>query len=347
MQCKNITRLSGLAHDPEVFLRPQSEVTPFTTEEISTAATAYVKQSKEDKQMQRIQTYFDTLIAPQLAKAKVEFRSGSHNDYVMRVGYKLAERRFSKKVALRWAMQKFGKDYPDTEQVITSCFANASPHGNSGGGDGSGNRGDSKYASVDVIKSFLDGHIQLRYNEITARVEYSLNTNEDFANTNCTNFTNRTRFVEDPLTKGSNDTNEDSANTNGESARFVEFGRFVFEKENTPCSWQPISDRIVNSLWAEMSQVTRVVKQDIYTIIESDYVPLFNPFKAYFANLPIKRQPSKNPDEGFDAPSTLMSERRAGAFYIPSTMRGEGLGESGGALLQGKEGQGGFRNFHI
>ena len=57
MQCKNITRLSGLAHDPEVFLRPQSEVIPFTAEEISTAATAYVKQSKEDKQMQRIQTH--------------------------------------------------------------------------------------------------------------------------------------------------------------------------------------------------------------------------------------------------------------------------------------------------
>ena len=46
MQCKNITRLSGLAHDPEVFLRPQSEVIPFTAEEISTAATAYVKQGE-------------------------------------------------------------------------------------------------------------------------------------------------------------------------------------------------------------------------------------------------------------------------------------------------------------
>ena len=313
MQCKNITRLSGLAHDPDVFLRPPDDAVPFTADEISTAATAYVRQSKEVKQMQRIQAYYDTLIAPQLAKDNIVFRSGSHNNYVMRVGYKLAERRFPKKAAIRWANSVFGKDYPDTEQVITSCFANASPHGNSGGGGGSGNRGDSKYASVDVIKSFLDGHIRLRYNEITARVEYSLNTNDN------------------------------PANPNEESARFVEFGRFVFEKENIPCSWQPISDRIVNSLWAEMSQVTRVVKQDIYTIIESDYVPLFNPFKAYFANLPTKRQPSKNPDEGFDAPSTLMSERRAGAVYIPSTMRGEGLGESGGALLQGKEGRGGFR----
>ena len=230
MQCKNITRLSGLAHDPEVFLRPQSEVIPFTAEEISTAATAYVKQSKEDKQMQRIQTYFDTLIAPQLAKAKVEFRSGSHNDYVMRVGYKLAERRFSKKVALRWAMQKFGKDYPDTEQVINSCFANAAPHGKQGGGGGS--RGDSKTATVEEIKSFLDGHISFRFNEITSRVEYEIPAD------------------------------------NTDAHRFI-----------------PVNDRIVNSLWSQMSTITRVNIQDMYRVIESDYVPVFNPFKAYLNNL--------------------------------------------------------------
>ena len=230
MQCKNITRLSGLAHDPEVFLRPQSEVIPFTAEEISTAATAYVKQSKEDKQMQRIQTYFDTLIAPQLAKAKIEFRSGSHNDYVMRVGYKLAERRFSKKVALRWAMQKFGKDYSDTEQVINSCFANASPHGKQGGGGD--NRGDSKTATVEEIKSFLDGHISLRFNEITSRVEYEISAD------------------------------------NTDAHRFM-----------------PVNDRIVNSLWSQMSTITRVNIQDMYRVIESDYVPVFNPFKAYLNNL--------------------------------------------------------------
>lgn len=230
MQCKNITRLSGLAHDPDVFLRPEAEVVPFTAEEISTAAAAYAKQSKEDKQMQRIQTYFDTLIAPQLAKAKIEFRSGSHNEYVMRVGYKLAERRFSKKVALRWAMLKFGKDYPDTEQVINSCFANASPHGKQGGG---GNRGDSKTATVEEIKSFLDGHVSLRFNEITSRVEYELPTD------------------------------------NTDAHRFI-----------------PVNDRIVNSLWSQMSTITRVNIQDMYRVIESDYVPVFNPFKEYLKSLP-------------------------------------------------------------
>ena len=237
MQCKNITRLSGLAHDPEVFLRPQSEVTPFTAEEISTAATAYVKQSKEDKQMQRIQTYFDTLIAPQLAKAKIEFRSGSHNDYVMRVGYKLAERRFSKKVALKWAMQKFGQDYPDTEQVINSCFANAAPHGKQGGGGDS--RGDNKTATVEEIKSFLDGHISLRFNEITSRVEYEIPAD------------------------------------NTDAHRFM-----------------PVNDRIVNSLWSQMSTITRVNIQDMLRVIESDYVPVFNPFKEYLNSLPQITQTS-------------------------------------------------------
>ncbi len=232
MQCKNLTRLSGLAHDPEVFLRAENEVVPFTAEEITTAAAAYAKQSKEDKQMQRIQTYFDTLIAPQLAKDNIVFQSGSHNEYVMRVGYRLAERRFPKKVALRWAIRQFGKDYPDTEQVITSCFANASPHGNSGG-DG---RRDSKTASVEEIKSFLDGHVSLRFNEITSRVEFKAPTDS----TDCTDRNN----------------------------------------------WQPVNDRKVNSLWAEMSQITRVNKQDMYSIIESDYVPIFNPFTEYLGHLP-------------------------------------------------------------
>ena len=288
MQCKNITRLSGLAHDPDVFLRPEAEVIPFTAEEISTASAAYAKQSKEDKQMQRIQTYFDTLIAPQLAKDNIVFRSGSHNDYVMRVGYKLAERRFSKKVALRWAMQKFGQDYPDTEQVITSCFANASPHGRQGGGGG-----DRKVASVDEIKSFLDGHVSLRFNEITSRVEYLQNTNN-------ANFTN------------SVENNTQSKTSAEEDEKFEEFDKFVFKTKNNPGVWTPINDRKVNSLWSKMSEVTRVNKQDLYSIIESDYVPLFNPFTEYLSGLDIGLN-TNCPNATNSAAHTIQNETSAEA----------------------------------
>ena len=233
IQCKNITRLSGLAHDPDVFLRPESEAVAFTTEEIAAAVTAYAKQSKEDKQTGRIQTYFDTLVAPQLAKEGIMFKSGSHNEYVMRVGYLLAKRRFSKKEALKWAMQRFGADYPDTRQVITSCYNSAGTRKS----DSSEKRRDnSNFATVEEIQAFLESHIKLRYNEITSRVECCVPTDEK---------------------KGTG-------------------------KEE----WQPINDRKVNSLWVAMSKQKRVNKQDMYSIIESEYVPSYNPFVAYLESLP-------------------------------------------------------------
>ena len=45
--------------------------------------------------------------------------------------------------------------------------------------------------------------------------------------------------------------------------------------------WEPITDRVVNSLWSEMSKTQRVNVQDVYRVIESDFVPEFHPFQEY------------------------------------------------------------------
>ena len=252
MQCKNITRLSGIAHDPDVFFRDPDKTEAFTLDEVAAAASQHAKESKEEKQMQRIQTYYDSLVAPMLARKGYKFQPSCHNDYVMRVGYMLAERRFSKKVVVRWALRMFGADYSGTEQVINSCFASSSSRGRDGGRAGKDN---ANTASVDEIKAFLDGRVRLRYNVITSRVECLLtgeNTNNSLSglNTNLTNDTN---------------------NSCGSS-----------------CSpqWESISDRIVNTLWSQMSSVMRVNIQDVYRVIESDYVPAFNPFVEYLESLP-------------------------------------------------------------
>ena len=255
MQCKNITRLSGIAHDPDVFFRDPDKAEAFTLDEVAAAASQHAKESKEEKQMQRIQTYYDSLVAPMLARKGYKFQPSSHNDYVMRVGYMLAERRFSKKVVVRWALRMFGADYSGTEQVINSCFASSSSRGRDGGRAGKDN---ANTASVDEIKAFLDGRVRLRYNVITSRVECLLtgeNMNNSLSglNTNLTNDTNNSLGV----------------NTNP-----------------TCPQWQPISDRIVNTLWSQMSSVLRVNIQDVYRVIESDYVPAFNPFVEYLESLP-------------------------------------------------------------
>ena len=278
MQCKNITRLSGIAHDPDVFFRDPDKAEAFTLDEVAAAASQHAKESKEEKQMQRIQTYYDSLVAPMLARKGYKFQPSCHNDYVMRVGYMLAERRFSKKVVVRWALRMFGADYSGTEQVINSCFASSSSRGRDGGRAG---KGDANTASVDEIKAFLDGRVRLRYNVITSRVECLLtgeNTNNSLSglNTNLTNDTNNSLEENTNNSLGGLNTNltNDTNNSLGENTNLI-------------CpQWQPISDRIVNTLWSQMSSVMRVNIQDIYRVIESDYVPAFNPFVEYLESLP-------------------------------------------------------------
>ena len=50
--------------------------------------------------------------------------------------------------------------------------------------------------------------------------------------------------------------------------------------------WQPISDRVVNSLWSELSATKAVRVQDMYRVIESDFVPEYHPFRYYLEHLP-------------------------------------------------------------
>ena len=278
MQCKNITRLSGIAHDPDVFFRDPDKAEAFTLDEVAAAASQHAKESKEEKQMQRIQTYYDSLVAPMLARKGYKFQPSCHNDYVMRVGYMLAERRFSKKVVVRWALRTFGADYSGTEQVINSCFAGSSSRGRDGGRAGKDN---ANTASVDEIKAFLDGRVRLRYNVITSRVECLLtgvNTNNSFSglNTNLTNDTNKSLGV-----NTSNSLSGLNTNLTNDTNNSLEVNT------NLTCpQWQPISDRIVNTLWSQMSSVLRVNIQDVYRVIESDYVPAFNPFVEYLESLP-------------------------------------------------------------
>ncbi len=227
-QCKNITRLSGLAYDPEVYFNP--DAVPFTAKEIARHSDSSAKESKEQRQLKRIEEYYQHIIAPKLASDGIRFEPGSHNEYVMRTGYMMAQKRYNRKAAIEWATEKFGQ-YKDTPQVFKSCFeayAHKLASDKKACRDDGGGGKPPKYASVEEIKTFLDGHVSLRFNEITMRAEYQ-------------------------------------------------------EKEEHP--WLPISDRMVNSLWSQMSSVARVNIQDMYRVIDSDYVRPYHPFAEYLKNL--------------------------------------------------------------
>ena len=63
--------------------------------------------------------------------------------------------------------------------------------------------------------------------------------------------------------------------------RRVEYRKFANTTE-----WKPIDDYVVNSLWSKIAAEKMVRVQDIFRVIESDFVALFNPFTHYLLHLP-------------------------------------------------------------
>ncbi|MFS6555123.1 virulence protein E, partial [Parabacteroides distasonis] len=62
-----------------------------------------------------------------------------------------------------------------------------------------------------------------------------------------------------------------------------------FDTENSDDggeSWKPFTDRILNTLWADMSHSFRVRKDDINNVVNSSHTPHFNPIIHYLESLP-------------------------------------------------------------
>ncbi len=123
LQCKNVGRLSGLAHDPEVYLN--LDAVPFSAEEIEEVARETLKQQRATKRQSRerarLERTYEHKVRPEVEADGAVYAPGHHNDYVMRVGYKLCHMRFSEETAVAWALEKF-PDYAETEAVIRACY---------------------------------------------------------------------------------------------------------------------------------------------------------------------------------------------------------------------------------
>ncbi len=243
LQCKNVTRLSVIAHDPLAYLNAEAE--SFSRQWVHQQIESRREQERRQRQLLRQQqsrkakldSLFAETLAPEIEGEGAVYESGRHNDYIMRLGYKLNQFGIALDDATEWAVEKF-TDYGDTAQVFRSCYQNTADHGTrkpssrrKKSTDGDVND-PLPYATVADIMAFLDDTIRLRHNKVTARVEWA------------------------PL---GNDPN---------------------------VKWEMVCDRTVNSLWTKLSEQLRVRADDIYRIISSDFVPLYDPFLDYLESLP-------------------------------------------------------------
>ena len=108
-----------------------------------------------------------------------------------------------------------------------------------------------KYASVDDIKAFLDGRVMLRYNEVRGRTEV--------------------HWLSQGLVIGENE--------QGLLTIFGGDGRVTD-------GYSDLTDRDVNTLWSELSKEKPAIKEHLRSVIDSDYVPTYHPFRYYLEHLP-------------------------------------------------------------
>ena len=174
-KCKNVTRLTVVAHDEAVYYNPQAEV--FTAEWIGREWEQMLQPMKENRkrnrELARIRTLYQNTIRPEVESEGAVYAPGTHNDYVMRVGYRLNQFGFSQDAATEWAVAEFA-DYDKAASVIASCYEKTEEHGSRSGqkrcyGKDTDSRG---FASVEEIEAFLTEHVKLRRNVITSRTEF-------------------------------------------------------------------------------------------------------------------------------------------------------------------------------
>lgn len=168
-KCKNITRLSGLAHDPDVFFNP--EALPFTVEKDL--------DERRDGQQTRVARLLDKAIQSverQLSAEGVEYAEHHRNQYIMRTGYLLNAYGIPLDTATRWALKRFGDYDGDVAGIFRSCYQHTDEHGTrrlEGGQRRKRNADETEENVVEAIEAFLASQGLFRKNTVTGKCELS------------------------------------------------------------------------------------------------------------------------------------------------------------------------------
>ena len=173
--CCNLGRLMGAAYDPEAFFRPDAE--PFSydwlvarQQEKTLQDNATARLRREVKKIDRL---YDDKLAKELEHEMKTYVAGSKNEYVSCLAYKLNAFGFSADAALEFICQEF-PDYERPKAAVDSCYRQTEEHGKRKHELQNRRHEAGKSASVNDIIKFLGEHVELRYNQITMRVEYRM-----------------------------------------------------------------------------------------------------------------------------------------------------------------------------
>ena len=169
-KCRKVTQLSGLAHDPEVFLNVDALPLELAVEPPKTVSNQYhASLNRAIRAAKRL-----------LAEEGVQFQKGMRNTFLMRMGYLLNNFGVPLDEATDWAIGKYASKYDgDIMGIFQSCYQKSEEHGTRPIPKAAAKE-ESHWASVPEIEAFLDSQVSLRYNVIRRQCEIAWKDQGEF-----------------------------------------------------------------------------------------------------------------------------------------------------------------------
>jgi hypothetical protein len=175
--CKDLSRLSFAAYDPEAHFNPEG--TKFTPEELDVRNEAAQKKLKAEKKeknkiLHQIANVYRRRIKPELIHQGIIYKQGFRNQHVSRTGYILNKYGFKLEDAQAWAVTQFA-DYPEATDVLNYCYSRTEEHGEwanqlESTGKG-GTNGKLPMATLNEILEFMRTKADMRRNVVLGRPE--------------------------------------------------------------------------------------------------------------------------------------------------------------------------------
>ena len=247
-KCKNATRISGMAHDPEVYYNPDAVPIVVDMTKKPVGRPRRVERSKMTVES------CEAAVLRELKRRGVVYEAGSHNQYISDACYMMNRYGVSLGDCTAWALDKFS-DYQaegnDVASIVRSCYLQTEEHGTARPPKA---EKESRYASIKDIQDWLrSNNIRIRHNLITRKREMGTHPNP-------------------PCEGGNSD---------------IAVSNTLPYREGWGGSLE-LTDQHVNSLYCRFCLDTgRQAKiSDFYIIIESDFYPEYHQLKEYLESLP-------------------------------------------------------------
>ena len=247
-KCKNATRLSGMAHDPEVYYNPDA-----------VAIIVDVTKKNVGRPRKRVEGVklrverCEAAVLRELEQRGVVYTAGNHNKYISDACYMMNRYGVSLDDCIAWALERFS-DYQaegnDVASIVRSCYAQTEEHGTVR----PPRQRQSNQATVADIQRFLiESGVRVRYNVITRKREVGTGT--------------------------------PSNSPKGEYSDIAEPISLPWEGWGGSTE---LTDDHVNSLYCRFCLGTGLTTRpkEFNTIIESDFYPTYNPLHEYLESLP-------------------------------------------------------------